>query len=136
VAAFFQRRGLSLINARRSAFTVGAFLMIGVAFVGLVKSPYLAILLLCLGGFAHQTLSVTVMTMASDLFRRNEVATVAGMAGTCANLGVLLFSLAIGALVATVGYTPFFVALAGFDLLAAAVLWTLVRDPARAASRG
>ena len=70
------------------------------AFVGFVDSPYAAIALLCLGGFAHQTLSVTVITMASDLFKRNEVATVAGMAGTCGNAGVLVFSLIIGALVA------------------------------------
>ena len=108
---WLQRRGVSLINARRWAFTVGALLMMGMVFVGEVESPYAAIALLCLGGFAHQTLSVTVITMSSDLFRRNEVATVAGMAGTCGNLGVLLFSLLIGGLVATVGYTPFFVAL-------------------------
>ena len=74
--------------------------MTGMAFVGFVSSPYAAIALLCLGGFAHQTLSVTVITMASDLFKRNEVATVAGMAGTCGNVGVLVFSLMIGALVA------------------------------------
>ncbi len=90
---------MSLINARRSAFTVGAFLMVGVAFVGFVESPYVAIALLSLAGFAHQTLSVTVITMSSDLFKRNEVATVAGMAGTCGNAGVLLFSLLIGTLV-------------------------------------
>jgi ACS family hexuronate transporter-like MFS transporter len=134
LALFLQKRGLSLINARRCAFTVGAVLMIGVAFVGFVDSPYLAILLLCLGGFAHQTLSVTVITMSSDLFRRNEVATVTGMAGTCGNFGVLVFSLLIGALVASVGYTPFFVALAVLDLVGAALLWTLVRDPNRPAS--
>ena len=70
--------------------------MTGMAFVGFVDSPYVAIALLCLGGFAHQTLSVTVITMASDLFQRNEVATVAGMAGTFGNVGVLIFSLLIG----------------------------------------
>jgi len=134
LAMFLQRRGLSLINARRSAFTVGAVLMIGIGFVGFVDSPYLAILLLCLGGFAHQTLSVTVITMSSDLFRRNEVATVTGMAGTCGNFGVLVFSLLIGGLVATVGYTPFFVALAVLDLIGAVLLWTLVRDPGRPAA--
>lgn len=129
MALFLQRRGLSLINARRCAFTIGALLMIGVAFVGFVENPYLAILLLCLGGFAHQTLSVTVITMSSDLFRKHEVATVTGMAGTCGNFGVLVFSLLIGGLVVSVGYTPFFVALAVLDLIGAALLWTLVRDP-------
>jgi ACS family hexuronate transporter-like MFS transporter len=124
-----KRFGISLINARRSAFTVGAFLMVGVAFVGFVESPYTAIALLSLAGFAHQTLSVTVITMSSDLFKRSEVATVAGMAGTCGNAGVLLFSLLIGRLVPVIGYSPFFVALAVLDLLGALILWTLVRDP-------
>ena len=60
---------------------LGAVMMMGMGFVGVVESPYAAIALLSLGGFAHQTLSVTVITMSSDLFKRSEVATVAGMAG-------------------------------------------------------
>lgn len=123
-----QKRGVDLINARRCAFTLGALLMIGMAFVGFVKNPYTAIALLSLGGFAHQTLSVTVITMSSDLFKRNEVATVAGMAGTFGNAGVLIFNLVIGFLVAAVGYAPFFVGLAALDLVGAAVLWTVVRE--------
>ncbi|MEP6917842.1 MAG: MFS transporter, partial [Acidobacteriota bacterium] len=125
--------GAGLINARRGAFTVGAVMMTGVAFVGFVDSPYVAIALLSLAGFAHQTLSVTVITMSSDLFRRNEVATVAGLAGTCGNAGLLIFSLLIGGLVSTVGYSPFFVGLAALDLVGAVLLWTLVRDRPREA---
>jgi len=121
--------GLNLINARRSAFTVGALMMIGVAFTGVVESPYAAIALISLAGFAHQTLSVTVITMSSDLFKRSEVATVAGMAGTMGNAGLLLFSLMIGALVSKIGYSPFFVALGVLDLLGAVLLWTLVKPP-------
>ncbi|WP_334161348.1 MFS transporter [Phenylobacterium sp.] len=133
VVLWLQKRGVSLINARRGAFTLGALMMTGMMFVGRVESPYVAIALLCLGGFAHQTLSVTVITMSSDLFRRSEVATVAGMAGTMGNLGVLIFSLLIGGMVAIVGYDPFFIALGVLDLVGAAVLWTLVRDPGRIA---
>ncbi len=128
IVAALQKRGINLINARRCAFTVGAFLMTGMAFVGLVKNPYVAIALLSLGGFAHQTLSVTVITMSSDLFKRNEVATVAGMAGTMGNAGLLIFNVVIGFLVASVGYTPFFVGLAVLDLMGAVVLWTVVRE--------
>ena len=82
-----------------------------------------------LGGFAHQTLSVTVITMASDLFKRNEVATVAGMAGTCGNAGVLIFSLLIGALVTphrlharSSSASPCWIC------SAPSLLWTLVRE--------
>jgi MFS transporter, ACS family, hexuronate transporter len=134
VSMALQKRGVRLINARRGAFTLGACLMTGVAFAGFVKSPYAAVALISLAGFAHQTLSVTVITMASDLFKRNEVATVAGMAGTCGNGGLLLFNLLIGGLVATVGYTPFFVCLGVLDLVGATVLWTVVKEPGSAAA--
>jgi ACS family hexuronate transporter-like MFS transporter len=129
LVAWFQRRGITLINARRGAFTIGAVMMMGMGFVGFVDSPYLAVALLSLGGFAHQTLSVTVITMSSDLFKRNEVATVAGLAGTCGNAGIFVFNAVIGVLVATIGYAPFFVGLAALDLLGAVVLWTVVREP-------
>jgi ACS family hexuronate transporter-like MFS transporter len=128
VVFWLQKRGVGLINARRMAFTLGACLMVGMAFVGFVESPYAAVGLLCLGGFAHQTLSVTVITMSSDLFRRNEVATVTGMAGTCGNAGILVFNLLIGVLVAKIGYTPFFVCLGVLDLVGAVLLWTIVRE--------
>jgi ACS family hexuronate transporter-like MFS transporter len=120
--------GMRLLDARRTAFTVGALMLMGVAFAGSVQNPYVAVALLSLAGFAHQTLSVTVITMASDLFKRSEVATVAGMAGTCGNAGVLIFSLLMGALVTRIGYTPFFIGLAALDLLGAVILWSVVRE--------
>jgi ACS family hexuronate transporter-like MFS transporter len=130
VVAWLQRRGVGLIDARRWAFTLGAVLMMGMMFVGTVTSPVAAIALLCLGGFAHQTLSVTVITMASDLFPQDQVATATGVSGTAANLGVLIFTLVLGSLVATTGYQPFFILLGLLDLVGAAILWTLIRKPA------
>ena len=121
VVAWLQRRGVGLIDARRAAFTLGAVLMTGMMFV--------AVALLCLGGFAHQTLSVTVITMASDLFPRDQVATATGVSGTAANLGVLIFTLVLGALVDRVGYPPFFILLGLLDLVGAGLLWTLIRKP-------
>jgi MFS transporter, ACS family, hexuronate transporter len=119
---------ISLINARRCAFTLGAVMMLGVGFVGSAESAVTAVALLSLAGFAHQTLSVTVITMSSDLFKKSEVATVAGMAGTFGNGGVLVFSLLIGALVSRIGYTPFFICLGVLDIVGAIVLWTVVRE--------
>jgi ACS family hexuronate transporter-like MFS transporter len=110
-----------------------------VGFAGLVASPYAAVALISFAGFAHQVLSVTVITMSSDLFRRSAVGTVAGMAGSFGNLGLLLFSLLIGALVSSIGYTPFFICLGIFDLVGAVILWTVVREgsgfPERARAR-
>jgi len=130
VVLFLQRRGLDLIDARRGAFTLGAVMMIGVAFTGVVKDPLMAVALISLAGFAHQTLSVTMITMATDLFPRNEVGTVAGMAGTCANLGILIFTYELGQRVDQIGYTPVFILLAALDIVAAIVAWTIIRKPA------
>ena len=132
IVIFLQKRGLDLIDARRGAFTVGAVMMIGVAFTGVVKDPLVAVALISLAGFAHQTLSVTMITMATDLFPRNEVGTVAGMAGTCANLGILIFTWQLGQRVDQIGYTPVFVLLAVLDILAAVIAWTVIRKPANA----
>ncbi len=129
VVAWLQRRGIGLIDARRWAFTLGAVLMTGMIFVGTVTSPVAAVALLCLGGFAHQTLSVTVITMVSDLFPQDQVATATGVSGTAANLGVLIFTLVLGSLVDQVGYQPFFILLGLLDLAGAALLWTNIRKP-------
>ena len=130
VAMALHRRGVSIVDARRWAFTLGALLMTPVAAVGFVRSPYLAIALISLAGFAHQTLSVTVITMSSDLFPQAEVGTATGVAGMAANLGVLIFTLVLGSLVDQVGYQPFFILLGVLDLAGALLLWTLIRKPA------
>jgi ACS family hexuronate transporter-like MFS transporter len=137
ISASLQKyKGFSVVNARRAAFTIGACLMISVAFVGRVSDPYMAILLFSIAGFAHQTLSVTVIMMASDLFRRSEVATVAGMAGTLGNAGLLIFTMMIGGLVASIGYSPFFICLSVLDIFGAIVLWAMVLPPAQKERQG
>jgi ACS family hexuronate transporter-like MFS transporter len=130
VVLFLQNRGLDLIDARRGAFTLGAIMMVGVGFTGFVQDPLVAVALLSLAGFAHQTLSVTMITMATDLFPRNEVGTVAGMAGLFANLGILIFTFEVGQRVDQIGYNPVFIVLAVLDIVAAIVAWSVIKKPA------
>lgn len=133
LSAWLRRRfGTPIVDGKRMVFTLAAVLMIGMAGVGLVQSPAMAVFLLCLGGFAHQTLSITVISMSADLFPRREVGTVTGLAGCVAGIGNLGFTLVIGGLVSKIGYTPFFIVLGFIDLIGATVLWTVVR-PVKAA---
>jgi len=119
---------VSLFTSRKMVFVVGALCMIGPASVGLVSSPYAAIALLCLGGFAHQTLSGALYAITSDMFGKNEVATVTGMGGMAGYLGAAAFTALFGVLVTQVGYSALFVVLAVFDLVAAVVVCTLARN--------
>lgn len=128
VAKFLNDRGIGLINSRRITFTLGAVLMTTIGLVSIVQNPYVAVMLISIGGFSHQLLSTVAATLGADLFRKDEVATAVGMAGACAWSGQLIFNLFIGAFVSIIGFGPFFVALAVFDLIGAAALWILIRE--------
>jgi ACS family hexuronate transporter-like MFS transporter len=119
---------VSLAGSRKWVMAFGSLCMIGPGCIGLVASPYTAIFLLCIGGFAHQTLSGALYAITSDVFGKHEVATATGLAGMSGYLGATLFTLVFGVVVTHVGYSPMFVVLAVFDVLAAIVVWTLVRD--------
>jgi ACS family hexuronate transporter-like MFS transporter len=127
---WLMKRGTSLIASRKITMTLGALCMLGPAAIGLATSPGMAIALFCIGGFAHQMLNGALVTLCSDVFDRKTVGTATGMAGTSAWIGGMLFTLLIGQSADTFGYDPLFVALAALDLVAAAVLWAILRTPA------
>ena len=129
---FHKHLKVSLFTSRKLVFVVGALCMIGPACVGLVASPYAAIALLCVGGFAHQTLSGALYSITSDVFGKNEVATATGMGGMAGYLGAAAFTALFGVLVTQVGYSPLFVVLAVFDIVAAVVVCLLARNADRA----
>ena len=124
------RLGVPLLTARKLTILIGAVLMAGPACIAFAPNAYWAIALFCVGGFAHQVLSGTLITLSADVFPKHQVATATGMAGTAAWTGGLLFSLLVGALATTIGYNPLFVCLAVFDLVGAAIVWSLLRKPA------
>ena len=127
VAPFLMRTfGVTLVWSRIWGVVLAALMMIGPASIGLVSSPYTAIALFCLGGFAHQTISVLVNTLSADLFASRDVGAVSGFAGMAAWTGGLGFSLLVGALADTLGYGPLFVLLGVFDLIGAAALIMLI----------
>ena len=141
LSPFFHKHfDVSLFNSRKWVMAVGSLAMIGPGCLGLVDSPYTAIALLCLGGFAHQTLSGALYAITSDSFGKNEVATATGLAGMSGYLGATLFTLLFGVLVTMVGYSPLFVLLSVFDVIACIVVFTMVREkvevPGATALRG
>ena len=129
LSPFLTRRfRLSLIASRVAGIALAAVLMIAPGCIGLAASPYTAIALFCIGGFAHQMISVLINTLSADVFTAEEVATANGFIGQAGWVGGLLFSLLIGQLADTIGYAPLFAALSVFDLIGAAVLIASIRS--------
>lgn len=128
LSPFFHKYAkVSLLTSRKMVVAVGAVCMIGPGSMGLVASPYAAIALLCVGGFAHQTLSGALYSITSDVFGKRDVATATGLVGMSGYFGATVFTLLFGVLVTQVGYDPLFMLLALFDLIAAVVVAVMVR---------
>ncbi len=124
LAPWLQRwKGLSLEGSRIAGIWIGAILMIAPGCVGLVASPYAAIGLLAIGGFAHQVISVLINTLSADVFPKSDIAKANGLVGMAGWTGGLLFSLAIGQFADKIGFAPLFACLGLFDLIGA--IWLL-----------
>nr|WP_318383610.1 MFS transporter [uncultured Enterobacter sp.] len=124
--------GVNIIVSRKLVVTMGAAMMILPGMVGLFSSPMVAIGLLCVGGFAHQSLSGALITLSSDMFDSSEVATANGFTGMAAWTASTLFALVVGALADTVGFSPLFAVLSVFDVIGAVILWALLKTPEEA----
>ncbi len=127
----FQRVfGVNLVMSRKLVVLMGAVLMIGPGLIGVFGNPYVAIGLLCIGGFAHQSLSGALITLSSDVFAPQEVATANGLTGMAAWTASTLFTLVVGALCEVIGFSPLFAVLSVFDILGAIILFGLLKNKA------
>ena len=119
--------GVDLLKARVASVAFGAVLMIGPGLVAFAGNAYLALALLCVGGFAHQIVSITINTLSVDLFPTERLATANGWVGAAGWTGGLLFSLLIGAVVGRTGFAPLFACLGVFDLMGVVVLALMLK---------
>jgi len=126
---FIKHMRVSVMTARKCAAGVSALLMVFAVFIGTAPSPAWAIFFFCIGTFAHQSMSATLMTLPADLFPKSTVATANGLTGTTAVLGGMLFTMVIGHVAQSIGYGPLFTTIAFLDIIGVAFLWSLLRDP-------
>jgi ACS family hexuronate transporter-like MFS transporter len=133
LSPLFLRMGARVLTARKLAMTVPALLMMVSAFIGTAPSPAIAVLCFSVGAFAHQAISSTLLTLPADLFPKRAVATANGLSGTMGYLGGVLFTWVVGIAASAHMYTPLFLAIAVFDLIGAAVLWSLLRNDSEVA---
>jgi ACS family hexuronate transporter-like MFS transporter len=128
LSPFFGRLGYPLLTARKLAATTSGLLMVFAIFIGGASTPGWAVFFFCVGAFAHQSMSSTLLTLPADLFPTGAVATANGLSGTIGGAGGMLFTLVVGAVAKRAGYGPLFVAIAFLDLIGAGLLWALLRE--------
>jgi MFS transporter, ACS family, hexuronate transporter len=133
---FIKKLRVSVLTARKFSAAVSALLMVFAVFIGRAPSAEWAIFFFCIGTFAHQSMSATLMTLPADLFPESTVATANGLSGTTAVFGGMLFTAVIGRVAKSIGYGPLFTAIAFLDIIGIAFLWSLLRAPKHFASEG
>jgi len=133
LSPFFIKLGARVLTARKLAVTVPAVLMTLAALTGTAPSLGLAILFFSIGGFAHQAISSTLLTLPADIFPKRTVASANGASGMAGYAGGILFTWIVGQLARAGNYGPVFLCVGIFDVIGAIVLWTLLREPKAAA---
>jgi MFS transporter, ACS family, hexuronate transporter len=99
-------RGWSVDRARKAVITGGATLMLAGAGAAFVSDPLAALALIGVVLFGFQVWINNVQTLPSDFFPSAAVASVAGLGGTGAGIGSMIFVFATGAVVDHFSYTP------------------------------
>ena len=119
--------GRSPWQARRLVLSVSAIGTAAVLLIPAIPGAVVAVAAFCVVALVCQVWLFTTTTLIADVFPRENVGSVLGIAGACGAIGGLISNTLIGASVGTLGYTPVFVILACLHPVAAVILRLLVR---------
>lgn len=103
LAGRFIRLGWSANRARKGAMLACALCVAPIALVTQVDNLWLAVALIGLAMAGHQGWSANVLTLPSDMFPRQTVASVVGIGGFAGAAGGILMSLSTGAILQATG---------------------------------
>lgn len=120
------RSGWSPNAARKTTMSICGLAVLPIITVQYVDGLWLAVSLIGLAAAAHQAFSANLLTLPSDLFPRQAVASVVGIGGTAGAIGGMLIAKFVGyvleatgsyALIFTVAGTAYLAALTALHLL-------------------
>ncbi len=134
VSGYCIRRGLSVVRARCWVCIVSCLPMLAGIPAASVHSVYTAMGLICLALWGYASWSTMGLTLPSDLFPQDVVATVTGLSGLAAGLVGTIFTMVVGIVVDRFSYGPAFLVAGLMPLFATAFLLLLVRMPPKTVS--
>jgi ACS family hexuronate transporter-like MFS transporter len=129
-SGFLISRGWSVNRARKAVIIFAALLMPAGILAAFVENPLTALALIGLVLFGFQVWINNVQTLPSDFFSSREVGSVAGLGGTGAGFGAMLFTLGTGWVVKNFSYVPVLV-VAGLLAPLGTLLLFLLTGPIR-----
>ncbi len=130
------KRGWSVDSARKVVIAMAAMLMPAGILAAFVSDPLVALALIGVVLFGFQVWINNVQTLPSDFFPDHSVASVAGLGGTGAGIGSMIFIFSTGWVVDHFSYVPVLVAAGLLAPLGTIVLFSLSGKITRIADFG
>ncbi len=114
------KRGWSINKARKITLLVCAIIILPVAFVPIITSKWLAIILIGIAAAGHQSWSINSYTLVPDVFPKKATASVIGIGKMVGVAIAIIADIALGAVLDTAGNSGYFWAfiIAGFSYIA------------------
>lgn len=128
LSAWLLRRSASVTVARKGAVTFFAALMTSAIGVVLVQQAWLAIALVSIAMLGYTGSLANMLALPGDVFPKNAVASVYGLASMGSGFGGMLFTLITGWVVDHYSYTPVFIGFGLLPLICATILWLLLGE--------
>jgi ACS family hexuronate transporter-like MFS transporter len=129
ISGYCIRRGVSIVRARTLVCAASCLPILAGIPAARVHSVYAAIALICLALWGYASWSTMGLTLPSDLFPQDVVATVTGLSGLAAGIAGVAFTFVVGITVDRFSYGPAFLAAGLLPLAATACLFFLIRTP-------
>jgi len=129
------KRGWGVSKARLAALLIFAVIELSVIGMQFITDMWLAVAILSLAVAVHQAWATNIFTLASDMFPKQNVSSVVGIAGMSGAVGGILFPLFVGGILdhfrllgdISVGYNIIFTVCGCTYLLVWALILFLVR---------
>ena len=132
ISGYCIRRGIPVVRARLWVCVFSCLPILAGIPAASVHSVYAALGLICFALWGYASWSTMGLTLPSDLFPHDVVATVTGLSGLAAGLVGFVFTIAVGVLVDRFSYGPAFLVAGLMPLFATASVLLLVRTPVSA----
>ena len=116
------RQGTPVPTARKASVSVFALLMLATIPAILTTNAWLAIALISLTTFGYTGYLANTMAFPADVFPKNSVASIYGLASMGSGFGGMLFMGLSGWLIGRYGYTPVFIGYGILPILALAIV--------------
>jgi ACS family hexuronate transporter-like MFS transporter len=126
LSSWLLRRGCSLTVARKGSITFFAALMMAAIPAVLTSDVRLAIALVSVAMMGYTGSVANMLALPADVFPKNVVGSVYGLASMGAGFGGMIFSLITGWVVDHYSYTPVFIGFGIMPMICALIIWALL----------